>query len=192
MGMKPAMRCKMVQLDYRTIIKHCRVEIVPSIRSCDRSVQTFGLRLILEQPDVVLILVGVQSNLLLFAASRIHVVMRMQVATLSVVVPDADTAAQCNIDWDILHAFRVQRSLKLRRHESVSIARINETDEVYGKHGHVECHWNDDETERSGQKVLEPEPLQTISIVGNASEAREDVLVSLFSYRPREPTVEQS
>ena len=82
--------------------------------------------------------------------------MRVQISTLSVVVTQADSRAKCNIGRYIGHSLGVEGRLELRGHESISIARVDEADEVDGEHGHVEGHWDDDETEDPREEVLEP------------------------------------
>ena len=82
--------------------------------------------------------------------------MRVQISTLSVVVTQADSRAKCNIGRYIGHSLGVEGRLELGRHEAVSVTRVDEADEVDGEHGHVEGHWDDDETEDPREEVLEP------------------------------------
>jgi hypothetical protein len=64
--------------------------------------------LILKDPDVIFVLVGVKSDLLLLATSGIHVVVRVEISALGVVMAKGDTATEGNVNWDILHALGVQ------------------------------------------------------------------------------------
>ena len=98
------------------------------------SIETKWRCLILDEPQVILVLVRIQSDLLLVAASWIHEVVRMQVASLRIVMSDADPTSKCNIDGNILHSLRVQSGLEFGTHESVPIARIYEASEMDPKH----------------------------------------------------------
>jgi hypothetical protein len=64
-----------------------------------------GLCHVFKEPNVVLVLMRIKSDLLLFAASWVHEVVRVQISSLGVVMPDTDSAAECYIDWNILHGF---------------------------------------------------------------------------------------
>ena len=99
---------------------------------------------------------GVQRDLLLLAARWVHVLMRVQVATLGIVVAEADTCAKCNVGRNIGHALGVEGRLELAAHEAIAITRVDKADEVDGEHAHVESDRNDDETERASKQVLEP------------------------------------
>ena len=112
------------------------------------------LRDILNEPDVVLVFMGVEGDLLLLASRWIHQVVGVQVPPLSVVMSDADSASESDINRDILHAFRVESSLEFGAHESVSITRVNEADEVDSKHGQVECKGYDNQTEDTSNQML--------------------------------------
>lgn len=156
MGMKTTASSQVEKLDGVTILDEGRrAKSVPSERSVYwLSLDIKGLGHVLEEPDVVLVLVGVECDLLLLAASGIHEVVGMQVSSLSVVVSDAHSATKSNIDWDILHSLGVKRGLELRAHESISITRVNQAKEVDSKHGHVECDWNNNKAEHSRYNML--------------------------------------
>ncbi len=140
MRMKATTGSQMEELDGVSVIdKGWWAESVPSEGAIDRlSIDVEGLGHVLHEPDIVLILVGIESDLLLLAAGRIHQVMRMQVASLGVVVSDADSATQGNIDWDILHGLGVESGLELGAHESISISWVGQAEEVDSEHCHIE------------------------------------------------------
>lgn len=157
-GVKASLGWNVPELDSITILDVSWVEVVPSERSVDgvsRSVKWLGG--VLEEPNVVLVLVWVEGNLLLLGASWIHKWVGVQVSTLSVVMSDADAGAECNIGWRIAHALRVEGSLELRAHESITLTRVGKAEEVNGEHSHVESDWDDDQAEGSGQYVLSHE-----------------------------------
>ena len=131
--------------------------IVPSLGSLDFGpVRHLRKSLILNYPDVVLILVGIESNLLLLASGWIHVAVRMEIASLSIVVTKRDAASKSNVCWHVLHPLRVQGGLELRRHETITVARVHQAEEVNTKHGHVEGDRNNDQAEYAGKEVLKP------------------------------------
>lgn len=156
MRVETAIGSHVVELDSITVLDIGRwVDGIPSKRSIDwLTINIQRLRHVFQKPDVVLILVGIKCDLLLLASSGIHEVVRMQVPSLGVVVTDADSATECNIDWNILHSFGVECSLELRAHKSISIARVNKAEEVDTEHGHVESQWYDNKAEDSGHQVL--------------------------------------
>lgn len=130
-------------------------EVVPRASSVDRlTIDTQRLGLVFEEPDVVVILVGIEGNLLLLGAGRIHQGVRMQIASLGVDVPDGNTAAQKDVSRHILHALGVQSRLELRAHEAITFARVGEAQEVDTKHGHVEGKRDDNQAESAGHEVL--------------------------------------
>jgi hypothetical protein len=135
--------------------------------------------------------VGVQSNLLLLASGGIHVVVRVQVATLRVVVPERDPAAKSDICWHVMHGLGVQSCLELGGHESISLSRVNQTQEVYSKHGHVEGKGDHDETERASEQVFEPDTLLTLAFNSVFSKRQKYSLVGHSLYLQEEPKVEQ-
>lgn len=83
----------------------------------------------------------------------------MQVAAMSVQMTDADPGAKRNIGRDILHRFGVQTRLKLRRHKTISVTRVYQTEEVDGEHSAVESNGDNNQAEKSGREVLEPDTL---------------------------------
>jgi hypothetical protein len=88
----------------------------------------------------------------------------MQIAALRVVMTDRDSATESNIRRDILHAFRVQSGLELRRHKPIAITRVHQTQEMNSEHGHVEGHRDHDQAEETSKEVLEPDALGCISV----------------------------
>ena len=152
----------MVQAEDRSVNNPFRVELVPGHRSGNRSVAgrvnspVDRLSLVFQQEHVVLVLVGIEGDLLLLATSGVHVLMRVQVATLSVVVAETDTCAKCNIGGHVSHGLCVEGGLELAAHEAVTIAGVYKADEVDSEHGHVESNGDDNQAERACKKVLEP------------------------------------
>jgi hypothetical protein len=82
----------------------------------------------------------------------------------------ADSTSKCYINWDILHSLRVESGLEFGAHESVTISRVHEADEVDSKHGHVERDWDYDEAEDSGNEMLGKQALFQ-SVIFSRSEA---------------------
>ena len=149
--MKTSLGWNVPELDSITILDVSWVEVVPGERSVyGISRRVKWLSSVLKEPNVVLVLVWVEGNLLLLGASWIHKWMGVQVSTLSVVMSDADAGAECDIGWSIAHALRVEGSLKLRAHESITLTWVDKAEEVNGEHSHVESDWDDDQAEGSG------------------------------------------
>lgn len=152
----------MVQTEDGSVNNPFRVELVPGHRAGNGSVagRVAGpvdrLSLVFQKEYVVLILVGVKGDLLLLATSRVHVLVRVQVATLSVVVAEADTRAKCNIGRDISHGLCVKGGLEFAAHEAITVAGVDEADKVDRKHSHVESDGDDDQAESASKEVLEP------------------------------------
>lgn len=141
-------------------------ELVPGVSAIDWvAIDAQGLSLVFEEPDVVLIFVRVQGDLLLLASSRIHERMGVQVATLSVDVTDGDATAKSDIGRNVLHAFAVQSCLELGTHEAVALAGVDEAEKVNSEHGHVEGGGNDDEAEDPRCEMLTPQPHSDILVV---------------------------
>lgn len=160
-GVDAAVGGDVIQADDGAIDQEAWVNVVPCRRSFDLfAIYAEWLSLVLDDPNVVFVLVRVESDLLLVAAGRVHVAVRVQVAALSVVVAQRDTASESHIGGDVLHALAVEGRLELGGHETITVTRVDETEEVNGEHGHVECDGNDDEAEDAGEKVLEPEALE--------------------------------
>ena len=87
-GVKASISSDMVETDDTTILNVSGAYVIPGLRACEvRSRIVLGhdrKGLVLQNPDVVLVLVRVEGNLLLLATSRVHVAVRMEVTTLSV------------------------------------------------------------------------------------------------------------
>jgi len=141
-------------------------KVVPRISSIDRfTVDVERLGLVLEQPDVVVVLVGIQCDLLLLGSCRVHQGVRVQITTLGIDMSDADSAAHQHVGGNVLHALGVQGRLELRAHEAVALAGVDEAEEVDSKHGHVEGHGDDDQGEDTGHEVLGKETDGDILVV---------------------------
>lgn len=141
-------------------------QVVPSVGSVDGlAVNTEGLGLVLEKPDVVLVLVRVQSNLLLLATGRVHEGVRVQVSALGVDVTNGYTATHEDIGGHVFGGLVIERSLELGAHEAIAVARVGQAQKVDGKHGEVEGDGNDNEAEDSGHEVLGPETNRDVLVV---------------------------
>ena len=165
-GVKTSLGWNVPKLDGVTIFDVGWVEVVPSERSVNgvsRSVKWLGG--VLQEPDIVLILVWVESDLLLLGASWVHKWVGVQVSTLGIVVSNADAGAECNIGWGIAHAFGVESGLELGAHESIAFSWVDEAEEVDGEHAHVESDWDDDQAEGSGEDVLGHESWSDVLVV---------------------------
>ncbi len=130
MGMQATVRRAVVQSKNGAILDVWHLgQLVPRTGSVDwLAVDVQGLSLVLEDPDVVIVLVGVQSDLLLLGSSWVHQGVRVQIATLGVDVADRNTAAHQHIDRNVLHALGVERGLELRAHEAIAIAGVDEAE----------------------------------------------------------------
>jgi hypothetical protein len=140
--MQTAVSGDVIQSDYRAVLDVVRTNIVPGLGACQvRSGVVFGhdwQSLVLHDPDVVLILVRVEGDLLLLASGGVHVAMRVEITTLRVPVTKRDAASERDVGWNILHTLGVQSGLELRRHEAITFARVDKANEVDPEHGHVE------------------------------------------------------
>ena len=107
MRVEAAVCCHVVELDGISILNEVgRVDGIPSIRAIDwLAVDVERLGHVLHEPQVVFILMRVEGDLLLLAAGGVHKVVRVQISSLGVVMPDGDSASKCNIDRNILHSF---------------------------------------------------------------------------------------
>lgn len=85
--------------------------------------------------------------------------MRMNVATMSVVMTDANSRTKRNISWDILHRFRIQGGLEFGRHESIPISWVHQTNEMNCEHCAVESDGYDDQAKCPGKEMLKPKAL---------------------------------
>ena len=147
---------QMVHSDHVTVldVRHLW-KVIPSSCAVDclaLAVQRLGL--VLHEPNIVLILVGIQSDLLLLTASGVHEGMRMQISALSVDMADGQPTTESDVNRHILHALVVQSCLKFGAHETISLTGVRQAHEVDGKHGHVESDRDDDKTESTGHEVL--------------------------------------
>jgi hypothetical protein len=73
---------------------------------------------------------------------------------------DGDSASHDDIGGNISHALAVKSSLELGAHESVTLTRVGQAEEVNGEHGEIEGGGDNDEAEDSGHEVLEKKTLR--------------------------------
>lgn len=157
-GVKTSVRGNVVETDHITILDvvlgHV-LDVVPSTCAVDRlAVDVKRLSLVLDKPNVVVILVGVKSDLLLLTAARVHERVGVEVSALRVDMSEAESAAECDIDRNVLHTLVVQGGLEFGTHEAISVTGVAKAQEVDSEHGHVEGRGDDDQAEYTGQKVL--------------------------------------
>ena len=156
MRMETTVSGQMVETENSTILDIGGLgQVIPSASSVNGlAIDTKRLSLVFQEPNVVVVLVGIESDLLLLGTSGVHQGVRMKIASLGVDVPDSNTATQKNVGRDILHTLRVQSRLKLGAHEAVTVAGVGKAQEVDSEHGHVERKRDDDEAESAGHEVL--------------------------------------
>jgi hypothetical protein len=150
---------RVVQANDGSILDVASGHVIPGKWALNFTVGTKRLSLVLHDENVVLILVGVESDLLLLAASGVHVVVRVQVATLGVMVAKANSRTKGNIGSNILHTLGVQGCLELGGHEAIALAGIDQAHEMDGEHSHIESNRDDNQTENTGGEVFEPNTL---------------------------------
>jgi hypothetical protein len=163
-----ATECRgVVQTENRAILDILRFrQVVPSKGSIDGlTIGAEGLGLVLEKPNVVVVFVRVESNLLLLAASGVHERMRVQVTTLGIDVTNGNAAAHHDISGDILGGLAVESSLEFGAHEAVAFAGVSQAHKVDGKHGKVKGGGNDNEAEDAGHEVLGQETNGDVLVV---------------------------
>lgn len=90
--------------------------------------------------------------------------MRVEISALSIQMTETDSGTKRDVGRNILHRFVVQCRLELRRHETVSLSRVYQAQEMDGKHSTVKSNWNDDEAEEASEEMLEPQTLQNCLI----------------------------
>lgn len=135
-------------------------QVVPGVGAVDGlAVRAERLSLVLQEPDVVFVLVGIKGDLLLLAAGGIHERVRVQVASLGVDVANGNTAAHDDIGRDILHSLVVERGLEFGAHKAVTVARVSQALEVDGEHGKIEGDGNDDEAKGTSHEMFGPDAL---------------------------------
>ncbi len=83
----------------------------------------------------------------------------MEITAVGIVMSDTDSAAHDHVNGYVLHGFRIQSSLELRRHEAITVAWVDKAEEVNAKQSRVEGDGNDDKAEEAGKEVLEPQTL---------------------------------
>ena len=114
---------------------------------------------VLHNPQIVVVLMWVERDLLLPTASGVHVSMGVQISALCVPVSNADFRTISYICRHVLHPLIVEGGLELAGHESISIPRINKAEKMNRKHGHVKSDGNDDQAKNAGKKMLKPQTL---------------------------------
>ena len=156
MRMQAAVGWAVVKTNNGTVLDVNRLRKgIPGLGTVDGlAVNSKGLGLVFKKPDIVVILVRVQCNLLLLAASRVHKRVRVQIATLGIDMADSDTAAHHDVGGNVLHSLVVEGGLELGAHKAVTISRVLEADKMDGEHGHVESHGDDDKAEYPSHEVL--------------------------------------
>ena len=179
-GVKTAVGHEVVVTDMGAILDVHRCERIPSHWSRNRGVSSGvccpvdWLSGVLKQPNIVLILVRVQRDLLLLRSPRIHVLMGVEVSALSIVVTETDTRAESNVCRDICHSLGVQGGLELRGHEAIAIARVDKTKKVDGEESHVEGQWNNDQAKDASEEVFEPDSWGAVAGVAEKDPELED------------------
>jgi hypothetical protein len=121
------------------------------------------LRDILKEPGIILILMGIECDLLLVAARWVHEVVGVEVPSLSVVMPDADSTSKGDIHRDILHGFGVKSGLEFRAHEPVPVTRVHKTDEMDGKYTQVKGNGYDNQTKDTCSDMLGEDSLYRLA-----------------------------
>ena len=145
----------MIQPDFGAILNHDGGYIIKAANPspiCDGFV--------LDYPDIVAVLVRIQSDLLLLASGRVHVSMGVKVSALGIPMPNGDMRAESYICWYGGHSLIIECRLKLARHESITVTRVDEAHKVNCKHRHIEANWDDDKAESACKEVLKPKTLQ--------------------------------
>lgn len=89
---------------------------------------------------------------------------RVEITALGVVVAEADPATKSDIGCNVGHALVVEGSLEFRRHEAVTVTRVDQAEEVDRKHADIEANWDNDQAEETGKEVFEPQALSHVSI----------------------------
>jgi len=154
---KSAICGDVVKLEDRAVHDPRGVKFVPGSRSIDCFASSIEwLSLVLKQPDIVLVLVWVERDLLLLAAGWVHVNVRMKITTLCVVVTECNSAAESDVGWGVSHALVIQGGLEFRRHEAIALAWVCQAEEMDSKHGHVKGDWDNDQAENASEEMLEP------------------------------------
>lgn len=156
MRVQPSISRNVKQPDLCSVLNvNCRSDFVKAANSNT----IYGVCLVLHDPEVVLVLVRVKSDLLLLASSRVHMIVGVEITTLGVPMPNANPGAKGDVGRGISHRLAVECGLELAGHKSITITRVHQAEEVDGKHGHVESNGNDDKAECSGTEVLAPDTL---------------------------------
>ncbi len=97
----------------------------------------------------------------------------MQVSTLSVDVPDGDLRTNGDVREGIGHTASPESVLELRAHETVSLTRVTEDEEVDAEHGHVEDDGDEDEADCAGDEMPDEEPRRDAEVAEKIPELLE-------------------
>lgn len=163
MRVHAAVGVDMIQTDDAAVNNPFWVVVVPCERACNAGVSrridspVDWLSLVLSDEDVVLVLVGIEGDLLLLASCRVHVCMRVEVSSLGVVMAQTDARAKSHICGHICHSLGVEGGLEFAAHETIAVTRVDQTDEMDREHGHVEGDGDDDQAEDASEEVFEPD-----------------------------------
>lgn len=164
MGVKSSVGKRMVKPDHCAVFDVTGSDVIPSQRSLHFTVGAKRLGRVLENKEVVFVLVGIQRDLLLSTAGGEHVRVRMQVASLSVQMTEADAGTKSNISRNISHGLGIQSGLELRRHEAIAITGVHQTQKVNRKHSAVEADGQQNQAENPSREMFEPTTLTPVSV----------------------------
>lgn len=70
-------------------------------------------------------------------------VVRVEIATLGIVVPNGNLGTISNVRGNAAHTLGVESGLELGRHKAITVAGVAEAHEVDRKHRHVEYDGDD-------------------------------------------------
>ena len=82
----------------------------------------------------------------------------VEISSLGIKVADCHRRSDTNISIRVYHTTATKGVLKLGAHESISLTRVGENEEVNAEHGHVEDDGNEDEADRASDEMPDKEP----------------------------------
>lgn len=88
-----------------------------------------------------------------FAATRVRVRMRVEVSTLGVDMANGDLRTKGNVGECVYHSTAFEGVLEFRAHETVTVTRVFEDQEMDLEHEHVENDGNSDEANGSSDEM---------------------------------------
>jgi len=94
--------------------------------------------------------------------------MGMKITALGVPMADGDAATKGNVGRNILHSLGIECCLEFRRHETIAVAGVDQTQKMDGKHAHIKGKRDDNETEKSREEMFKPQSLQSVSFKAEA------------------------